>query len=180
MSSAAQPLISARCFNTMAESSVRLCGSDRAIFYRFDGGLLRMAAAFNASRELTEFVERTPIRPGRSSASGSCRSRTPNGSRSRYAWLIRNTRGEAKYVDPVRTVLAVPILKGDDLLGMIVVYHLEVRPFTEKQIALVKTFADQSAIAIENARLLDELRHRTDELAARSGSCGRSAKCPRR
>src|SRR4029077_10464658 len=56
-------------FNTVAESSVRLCGSDRAIFYRFDGRLLRMAAGFNVSRELTEFVERTPIHPGRSSAS---------------------------------------------------------------------------------------------------------------
>ena len=150
-------------FNTVAESSVRLCGSDRAIFYRFDGGLLRMAAGFNVSRELTEFVERTPIHPGRSSASAraALERRTVHVhdcmADPEYSW-------GGKYVDPVRTVLAVPILKGDDLLGMIVVYHLEVRPFTEKQIALVETFADQSAIAIENARLLDELRQRTNEL----------------
>ena len=150
-------------FNTVAESSVRLCGSDRAIFYRFDGGLLRMAAGFNVSRELTEFVERTPIHPGRSSASAraALERRTVHVhdcmADPEYSW-------GGKYVDPVRTVLAVPILKGDDLLGMIVVYHLEVRPFTEKQIALVETFADQSAIAIENARLLDELRQRTNDL----------------
>ena len=150
-------------FNTVAESSVRLCGSDRAIIYRFDGGLLRMAAGFNVSRELTEFVERTPIHPGRSSASAraALERRTVHVhdcmADPEYSW-------GGKYVDPVRTVLAVPILKGDDLLGMIVVYHLEVRPFTEKQIALVETFADQSAIAIENARLLDELRQRTNEL----------------
>ena len=122
-----------------------------------------MAAGFNVSSELTEFVERTPIHPGRSSASAraALERRTVHVhdcmADPEYSW-------GGKYVDPVRTVLAVPILKGDDLLGMIVVYHLEVRPFTEKQIALVETFADQSAIAIENARLLDELRQRTDEL----------------
>ena len=155
-------------FNTVAESSVRLCGSDRAIFYRFDGGLLRMAAGFNVSRELTEFVERTPIHSGRSSASAraALERRTVHVhdcmADPEYSW-------GGKYVDPVRTVLAVPILKGDDLLGMIVVYHLEVRPFTEKQIVLIETFADQSAIAIENARLLDELRQRTGELGRSVG-----------
>jgi len=50
----------------------------------------------------------------------------------------------------------VPILKGDDLLGVLLVYHTELRPFTYKQIALVETFADQAAIAIDNVRLLDE------------------------
>jgi GAF domain-containing protein len=64
----------------------------------------------------------------------------------------------------------VPILKGDDLLGVLLIYHLnEVRPFTDKEIALVETFADQAAIAIDNVRLLDALRHRTDELGRSVG-----------
>jgi class 3 adenylate cyclase len=69
-----------------------------------------------------------------------------------------------KLVEAFRTVLGVPILKSDDLLGVILIYRLDVRPFTEKQIALVETFADQAAIAIENTRLLQELRQRTDEV----------------
>ena len=82
-------------FDAVIESSVRLCGADRGHFYRFDGELLRVAAAFNPSRELMEFVERTPIPPGRNSASGravlECRTvHIP------IVWLIQNTRGEAK------------------------------------------------------------------------------------
>ena len=67
-------------------------------------------------------------------------------------------------VEAFRTLLGVPILKGDELLGTMVIYHLEVRPFTDKQIALVETFADQAAIAIENVRLLEAEQLRTREL----------------
>jgi len=73
----------------------------------------------------------------------------------------------AKDVEALRTILAVPILKGDDLLGVMNIYHLEgVRPFTDKQIALVETFADQAAIAIDNVRLLDELRQSLQQQTA--------------
>ena len=158
----------AAVFETVAESSVRLCGADRAFIFRYDGELLRGVAAFNASPELKEFVERNPLRPGRHS--GAARAALE-----RRTIHIPDVLTDPEYsygakdVDPVRTVLGVPILKGNDLLGVLMIYHLEVRPFTEKQIALVETFADQAAIAIENVRLLDELRERTGELSRSVG-----------
>jgi class 3 adenylate cyclase/GAF domain-containing protein len=150
-------------FKTVAESSVRLCGADRAFIFRFDGETLRMAVAFNSSPEFEEWVARHPIRPGRHS--GSARAALE-----RRTIHIPDVLADPEYVygakdvEPIRTVLGVPILKGDELLGVMMIYHLEVRPFTDQQIALVETFADQAAIAIENVRLLEELRKRTGEV----------------
>ena len=150
-------------FKTVAESSVRLCGADRAFIFRFDGEMLRMAVAFNSSPEFEEWVAQHPIRPGRHS--GSARAALEHRTIHIPDVLVdpEYVYG-AKDVEPIRTVLGVPILKGDELLGVMMIYHLEVSPFTDQQIALVETFADQAAIAIENVRLLEELRERTEEV----------------
>ena len=150
-------------FKTVAESSVRLCGADRAFIFGFDGELLRMVVAFNSSPEFEEWIAQHPIGPGRHSASA-------RAALERSTIHIPDAQADpeftygAKDFEAVRTVLAVPILKGADLLGVMILNRLEVRPFSDQQIVLVETFADQAAIAIENVRLLEELRERTEEV----------------
>ncbi len=151
-------------FETVAESSVRLCGADRGAIHRFDGDVLRMAVTINVSGEFKEFLEQNPIRPGRHSA-------VARVALERRTIHIPDVRLDPEYTfgakafENTRTILAVPILKGGDLLGVMIVYHVEeVRPFTDKQIALVETFADQAAIAIENVRLFEAEQQRTREL----------------
>ena len=152
-------------FETVVENAVRLCGADRGFLFRFDGELLRMAAFYNASPELTEWVRQNPITPGRRtvSARAALERRTVQvpdvQADSEYAYAVRD-------VAPIRTTLGVPMLKGDALVGVIAIYRLEVRPFTDQQIALVETFADQAAIAIENVRLFDELRESLQQQTA--------------
>ena len=150
-------------FETVAESSVRLCGADKAFIFRFDGELLRMVAAYNSPPEFMEWVAQNPIRPGRHS--GSARAALE-----RRTVHIPDVQADPEYsygaksVEAIRTILGVPILKGDELLGVIMIYRLEVKPFTDTQIGLVETFADQAAIAIENVRLFDEVQARTTAL----------------
>ena len=150
-------------FEAVIESSVRLCGAERGFIYRFDGEMFRMASSYNASPSLLEWIEQHPFHAGADSASA----RAALEHRTIHIPDVHtdpNYTYGSKHIESFHTVLAVPILKGDTLLGIITIYHLEVRPFTAKQIALVETFADQAAIAIENVRLLDELRQRTNEL----------------
>jgi len=154
-------------FETVAESSVGLCGSERANIFRFDGEVLRVVAAFNAPRKLVDWLKQNPIRPGRYSVAA----RTALEHRTvQVADVLADPEHSygAKYIEPLRTVLGVPILRGDDLLGVILVYHTVVRPFTDKQIALVETFADQAAIAIENVRLFDEIQDKSRQLEVAS------------
>ena len=152
-------------FDTVAENAVRLCEAERAYIFRFDGELLRAVATYNVGPENREFVNRNPIAPGRHSISARAALerravQVPDVQEDpEYAYVIRD-------VDPIRTSLAVPMLKGDELVGTITIYRLEVKPFTDKQVALVETFADQAVIAIENTRLLNELRESLQQQTA--------------
>jgi PAS domain S-box-containing protein len=150
-------------FETLAENAVRLCEAERAFIFRFDGQLMHMVATHNVPPEFRAWVEQHPIAPGRHTA-------TARAALERRTIHIHDVRADPEYhygareLDPYRTVLAIPMLRGGELLGVIFIYRHEVRPFTDSQIALLETFADQAAIAIENARLLNELQERTAQL----------------
>jgi two-component system NtrC family sensor kinase len=150
---------------TIAENAVRLCGARLAFIYRFDGEVLRMVADYATPAQFKKWMADHPIRPGRDSATG-------RAALERRTIHIHDVQADPEYsfgakdVEAFRTVLTVPMLKGDDLLGVILTYRLEVRPFTDKQIALVESFADQAVIAIENTRLLAELRESLQQQTA--------------
>src|SRR5258708_25557491 len=154
-------------FDTMAENAVRLCEAERAFIFRFDGELLRAAASYNVGPEVREFVYRNPVAPGRHSISA-------RAALERRTVHIPDVQADPAYayaardVDLIRTMLAVPMLKADTLVGTMTIYRLEVKPFTDKQVALVETFADQAVIAIEHGRLLRQLEARYDDLTATS------------
>src|SRR5262245_17637385 len=150
-------------FETLAENAVRLCAAERAFIYRFDGEILQIAATHNVSPTLRAFVERNPFGPGRQTATG-------RAAVERRTIHIHDIEADPDYkygaqqVDPLRTVLAVPMLRAGRLLGVIFIYRHEVLPFTDSQIVLMETFADQAAIAIENVRLFTELQEKNRAL----------------
>jgi two-component system, NtrC family, sensor kinase len=164
-------------FETLAENAVRLCDAERALIERFDGEVLRLVADHNASPELRAFIEQNPIVPGRHSGAG-------RAALERRTIHIHDTHADAEYtytpkeVDPLRTLLAIPMIRADELLGVIVIYRHEVRPFTDGHIALMETFADQAAIAIENARLFQELKESLEQQTATSEILGVIASSP--
>jgi two-component system, NtrC family, sensor kinase len=153
-------------FDAIAERAVTLCGASRAFIYRFDGELLHMVASHNAPEDFKAWVTQHPIPPGRQSGSG-------RAVLERRTIHIHDVRADPEYTfgakdaEAIRTILGVPIMKGDEMLGVMMIYHIEeVRPFTEKQIALVETFADQAAIAIENVRLFNEMQEALERQTA--------------
>src|SRR5262252_4602509 len=151
-------------FETLIENAVRLCGAEHGVIRRFDGERLRSAAQYNSSPELAAYVQQNPIVPERGSAAG-------RAALERRTIHIEDALSDPEYtfgvqhlVAPIRTVLAIPMVRAGELLGVITIHRHEVRAFGDSHIALMETFADQAAIAIENARLLSELRERTAEL----------------
>src|SRR5262249_7146460 len=114
--------------------------------------------------ELAEFTDRNPIRPGRDSV-------TARTGLERRTIHVTDVRADPEYsygardVFPYRTVLGVPMLRDEELVGVLCLFRPVVRPFTDKQIELVETFADQAVIAIENVRLFDEVQARTRDLS---------------
>jgi GAF domain-containing protein len=151
-------------FDALVDSAARLCEAESAFIYQYGGNVLRMAAGYNVSPGLREFEDRNPLRLARDSGAG-------RAALERRTIHIADVQADPEYtygaawVSPYRTVLAVPMLRDDELLGAVIVFRHEVRPFTDKQTELLTTFADQAAIAIQNVRLFEEVQARTRELS---------------
>jgi signal transduction histidine kinase len=154
--------------DSLIENAARLCAARRGVIFRRDGDVYRGVAFYNASPDLVEFIKRHSVTPGRHTITArvALERRTIHvadlQADSEYSYVLRD-------VDPIRTELGVPMLRGDDILGVIILYKVEVQPFTDQQIALLQTFADQAVIAIENVRLFTELQARTAELTRSVG-----------
>ena len=150
--------------DTLVETAARICEADKAAIHQLRDTLYSVAASFGFTREYEDYVARNPVAPGRGTATG------------RMALERRVVHIEDALHDPeytgteyrrlgqIRTMLAVPLFREDTIIGSFLLARSRVESFTEKQIELVTTFADQAVIAIENARLLGEIRQRQAEL----------------
>jgi signal transduction histidine kinase len=153
-----------RVLETLLENAVRICGARHGMIFRYDGDWCRAAATYNAPPGALELWQRTPIRAGRGTTTGrallECR-----------PVQIPDVQADPEYDFPEaqklqghRTVLAVSLMRDGVPFGTIGLWKTEVAPFTDKQIDLLTTFADQAVIAIENVRLFDEIQEKNRQL----------------
>jgi signal transduction histidine kinase len=156
--------------DTLVRSAAQLCDAERSFIFRLEDGVFHLAATHGHgfSRKFVEFVKCNPVPPGRGSLVG----RTALSARTvhlpdcladpEFTWHHSQKLGD------FRTMLGVPLLREGNPIGVIGMYRREVQPFTDKQIELVTTFADQAVIAIENVRLFDEIQDKSRQLAEAS------------
>jgi GAF domain-containing protein len=160
-------------FQAMLENATRICEAKIGILWAFENGAYSAISMLGISPEYAEYLKRGPIRAGPTTGLGRVAS-------TKQTVHIADTLAEQAYADRdpfrvataevgrARTLLNVPMIKDGELIGAIGVYRQEVRPFTDKQVELVTNFAAQAVIAIENARLLNELRESLQRQTATS------------
>jgi two-component system, NtrC family, sensor kinase len=150
--------------DTLVRTVARLCRADQANMFRRRDDMLHLVASCGLSEEAKTFIDTHPLALDRGTVSGRVRLE-------RRAVQIPDVMEDPEYtyregqkILGNRTLLGVPLLRGDELIGIFSINRTRVEPFTDKEIELATTFADQAVIAIENARLIEELRDRQAEL----------------
>ena len=151
--------------DTLTKSAARLCAADKGVIFQRDGELYRLASNYGFSPEAERYAAEHPLRPDRGSTTG----RVALEGRAIH---VPDVLADQEYraigyqeAFGYRTNLGVPLLREGTTIGVFVLTRDKVNPFTEKQIELVTTFADQAVIAIENVRLFEEVQTRTRALA---------------
>src|SRR5262249_41043077 len=153
---------------TLIENATRLCAAEQGFIFRSDGELYHLAADYNAPAGFRESVYRRVIRPGDGTVVGrvAVENRTIQILDAQADADWRAINAQAPGISRVRTLLGVPMRREGVLIGVIAMWRTDVRAFTDNQLELVETFADQAVIAIENTRLLNELRESLQQQTA--------------